>query len=289
MEQVVYLNGSLVPVSEARISPFDHGFLYGYGLFETMRSCSGAIFRLRRHIERLGRSAEVIGIGLGPYLPQLEEACYGVLRANGLGDARVRLTVSAGEGEAAPTPPTTSPTVFITAQAYLPPSEEAYEKGYRCTIASTRQNSFSPLARLKSASYLANLMARREARAAGADEALLLNERGMLAEGSVSNIFLVRGDTLVTPHLGSGVLAGITREAVIELAQAMGMEAAEGEVSPGELEEAGEAFLTNSLWGLMPVAEVGGGPIGGGRRGEVTGRLTAAYRGLVERETGRRP
>lgn len=280
MEQIVYLDGSLVPLSQARISPFDLGFLYGYGLFETMRAYSGHIFRLKRHLERLSQSAKLLGLPLNAF--DLEKACYDTLQANKLKDARIRLTVSIGEGEVIPIPPKhPKPTVLVTAARYVPLAEEAYRKGYKAVVSSIRQNSQSPLSRLKSANYLNNILARIEARAAGADEAILLNERGFLCEGSASNIFLVSKGNLITPGEESGCLPGITRQVVIELAQGLGISLAQREVRFEELLRAGEAFLTNSIMELMPLAEVDGKPIG---RGEVTGRLTQAYKKTVVRE-----
>lgn len=288
MEHVVYLNGALLPEDQARISPSDLGFLYGYGLFETMRSYSGHIFRLRQHLERLARSAAVLGIPVetGP----LETGCYDVLRANGLADARVRLAVSIGEGKGTPDPPPSpQPTTLISAASYTPLPQDTYRNGFKAITSSIRQNSQSPLSRMKSANYLDHVLARREARAAGADEALLLNERGFLCEGSTTNIFLVSKGELLTPDEESGCLAGVTRQAVIELASLLGMSVDQREIRPEELAQADEAFLTNSVLELMPLSEVDGQPIGGEssrlRMGEVTERLIGAYTELVARET----
>ena len=281
MEQIVYLNGSLLPRSQAQISPFDLGFLYGYGLFETMRAYSGHIFRLERHLERLSKSAKLLGLPLNAF--DLKKACRETLQANKLKDARIRLTVSMGEGEAAPDlPKHPNPTVLVTATRYVPLSDEAYRKGYKAVVSTIDQDSQSPLSRLKSANYLNNILARREAGAAGADEAILLNERGFLCEGSTSNIFLVSKGELITPDEESGCLPGITREVVIELDLEVGIGISEREVRLEELLHADEAFLTNSIMELMPLAEVNGKPIG---RGEVTERLMQAYKETVVRET----
>jgi len=282
MEQLVYLNGEILPRGSARISPFDHGFLYGYALFETMRARGGRIFRLRRHLERLAGSAGLLGLPLGL---DLKNACYDTLEANGLEDARVRLTVSIGEGDGVPDPPANPvPTVFILATAYNPPPADKYREGFKAVLSKIRQNSMSPVARLKSVNYLNNVLARREAKAAGADEALLLNERGLLCEGSTSNIFLVSRGVLVTPDVDSGCLPGITRQAVLELAARMGTGIDQREVQPEELFRADEAFLTNSLLGLMPLRDIDGKPIGERSR-VLTEKLTAAYNDLVHRET----
>jgi len=283
MEQLVYLNGELLPRSRARISPFDHGFLYGYALFETMRARGRRIFRLHSHLERLSSSANMLGLPLPPL--DLEKACYEVLSANELDDARIRLTVSIGEGESVPDPPADPvPTLFIMGAPYNPPPAEKYREGYKAVVSKIRQNSKSPVARLKSANYLNNVLARREAKAAGADEAVLLNERGLLCEGSTGNVFLLYRGVLVTPNVESGCLPGITRQAVIELAAEMRTGVEQREVRLEELLQADEAFLTNSLLGLMPLRDINGSPAGRGGR-IATERLSAAYSELVLRET----
>ena len=158
MEEVVYLNGSLVPRSQARISPFDHGFLYGYGLFETMRAYNGKIFLLERHIRRLLESAEIIGLVSALDGDMLQNACTGTLEANGLADARVRLTVSRGESNGFPGPfVAESPTVIATANLYTPPSPDRYNKGFIALLSSFTRCSHSLLPRLKSANYLMKL------------------------------------------------------------------------------------------------------------------------------------
>jgi branched-chain amino acid aminotransferase len=286
LEQLVFLNGSLSPRSQAVISPFDHGFLYGFGLFETVRAYSGILFRLDRHIARLFRGAAIIGLSSNLTAGQLQEACYHVLRGNSLQDARLRITMSAGEGEATPQPPDSAPTTFITAGQYIP-DQALHVGGARAVFSALRRSNRSLPARLKTTSYLDNLIARREARAKGADEALFLNEQGRLCEGSTSNIFVVSGETLITPSLHSGTLAGITREAVIEVARAENLEVAEKEVSPEELAAADEAFLTSSLIELLPLVEVEGKPIGAGRPGPLTQRLSEAYAALVKAEMDR--
>ncbi len=280
MEQIVYLNGSLVPRGQAKISPFDLGFLYGYGLFETMRAYSGHIFRLEEHLERLSQSARLLSVPLNAF--DLKIACHDTLKANKLKDARIRLTVSIGEGEAAPDLPRhPRPTVLVTAARYVPLSDETYRKGYKVVVSTVDRDSLSPLSRLKSTNYLSNILARREARASGADEAILLNERGLLCEGSTSNVLLVSKGNLVTPGEESGCLPGITRQAVIELARGLGISISEREVQLEELLQADEAFLTNSIMELMPVAEVNSQRIG---RGKITRRLMQAYKETVKKE-----
>lgn len=289
MEEMVYLNGSLVPGSQARVSLFDYGFLYGCGLFETMRAYHGRIFLLERHLRRLLNSAEVIGLASKLAVIDLAKACDDTLRANNLKDARVRLTVSGGEAGLFPGVSTT-PTVLVTAQSYSPLPKEVYEKGFKACVSSLRQYSQSPLSRLKSTNYLLNLLAKREAEAAGRDEALLLNECGFLTEGSISNVFFVERSGLVTPSRESGILPGITREVVMELAKEMNIRVAQTEVALTDLGHFDEAFLTNSMIEIMPLVEVTDDrgkvvTIGSGRPGEITKKLMTAYKGKVERET----
>lgn len=288
MARIIYLNGRLIPNSKAKLSPLDHGFLYGYGLFETMRAYQGYIFRLDQHLARLRRSAQSLGLthsilNTMEGKQSLETACMETLEANKLKTARLRLTVSAGEGDMTPDPSIcSSPTVLITVQNLVPLPPEKYESGFKATLSSLRRNSQSPLSRLKSTCYMENILARMAARAAGCDEAILLNEQGYLAEGSTTNIFLMNNRELVTPSLESGVLPGITREAVLEIARAANIKTMERQVELKELIEAEEAFVTNSILELMPLTLLDGKPIGTGKPGQLTKELLAAYRKLVD-------
>jgi branched-chain amino acid aminotransferase len=290
MSEIIYCNGRLIPRSKVRLSPFDHGFLYGYGLFETMRGYQGHIFRLDRHLNRLRHSAQSLGLTHSDLhvvegKQSLETACTEILEANKLKSARLRLTVSAGEGDMAPDLSTCSnPTILITARSLtnLPP--EKYESGFKAALSSLRRNSQSPLSRLKSTCYMENILARMAARAAGYDEAILLNEKGYIAEGSTTNIFLVSNGELVTPCAESGILSGITREAVLEIASAANIKTVERQVGLEELIKAEEAFITNSILEIMPLTWFEDKPIGNGKPGQLTKKLLAAYRQLVDQE-----
>lgn len=281
MSNLVYLNGTLLPSAEARIAALDYGFLYGYGLFETMRAYGkGIVFRLERHMARLAASAGVLDITVDT--PALEAAIRETLTANHLSTARIRLTVSAGEGSPVPDPEScTNPTVLIVATAYTPLAKESY----RAITATLRRNSRSPVAGMKTLSFTENLLARWEATRAGVDEAILLNDRDRVAEASMSNLFVVTGDVLRTPPLDAGVLPGITREAVLELAQRLDIAALEDDITLDELRQADEAFLTNSVIELMPLTGLDGRAIGGGTAGPVTQKLRGAYSELVRSET----
>jgi branched-chain amino acid aminotransferase group I len=274
------------------VSVFDHAFLYGYGLYETMRAYHGKIFLLERHIKRLLKSAGIIELGQKLAGIDLAKACVDTLDANNLGDARVRLTVSNGESDAVPwSGAGGTPNVVITARPYTPFSEEKYSQGFRVGIASVRRCCQSVVSSMKSVNYLASVMARMEAAAHGLDEALLLNDDGYIAEGGGCNVFFVRSSKLVTPSLNSGILPGVTREVVTELAGERGISVTEGTVGLAIIKQCDEAFVTNAMIEMMPVTTVRDASgqavtIGGGKTGKVTQQLMQAYKERVERETG---
>ena len=290
-EETVYLNGSLIPRSQARVSVFDYGFLYGCALFETMRAYNGQIFLLERHLKRLRDSTATIGLGSGLTGVDLGKACNDTLKANNLRDARLRLTISRGEADPFPGSDTdTMPTVLVTATSYQALSDRIYNRGFRVGISSLRRCRQSPLSRLKSANYLVSVLAKREAEAARLDESLLLNERDLITEGSISNVFFVSRSDLVTSPLESGILPGITRGVVLELAKTLEINASEIDIRIAALARFDEAFLTNSVMEIMPLVEVRDGSgktitIGSGKPGAVTKRLMIAYREMVTRET----
>ncbi len=291
MAEMVYLNGSLVPRAEAQISVSDHGFLYGFGLFETMRAYHGKIFLLERHLARLLGAAETIGLrGLDASV--LTRACLDTLSANALQDARLRLTVTGGDSDAFPWEDHGGrPAVVVTARAYHPFPPEKYRQGFRVVIASVRRYRQSVVSGMKSTNYLSSVIARAEAAAHGLDEALLLNDDGYIAEGATCNVFFVRSSRLVTPSLNSGILPGITRGVIVELADSLGIGLTEGTVGLAITRQCDEAFMTSAIIEVMPVTAVSDGTgqvvtIGSGKPGEVTLKLMQAYREMVERETG---
>ena len=285
MNQIVYINGNLVPLSQTVISPLDYSFLYGYGLFETIRTYGGFVFRLDKHLNRLAGSAKRLGIPT--VTAGLKEAVTATLQANKLSDARIRITVSIGEGGIAPDMrQCQKPTVLVVAEHYKPHPERVYSTGFKAIVSSLVRYSRSPLSIIKSANYLENMLAKQEATAAGADEAIRLNEKGFLAEASMSNVFLIADGKLMTPPLESGILPGITREAVIELASRLGINTIKRDITIEELFQAQEAFLTNSLIEVMPLTEIDGKPVASGKPRLITERLRAVYRKLVLDETG---
>ena len=282
MSEIVFLNDSLVPRYQAMISALDYGFLYGYGLFETMRAYGGQVFRLDRHLDRLERSARILGMSTETL--DLKSAVEDVVQANQLSEARVRITISIGEGEMIFVPNICKkPTVLILAVPYQPYPEQVYQKGFRAIISSILRNSQSPISRLKSVNYLENILTKEGANTAGADEALCLNEKGFLAEGSMSNLFVVTDGVLRTPGEASGILPGITRGAIIELAEELGIKAVEDDITLKELIDSEEAFLTNSLIEVMPLTEVDGKTIAAGRPGSVTRKIMNSYKQMIRR------
>jgi branched-chain amino acid aminotransferase len=284
MNEIIYLNGRLLPLQEARISVLDYGFLFGYGLFETMRAYNGMIFRLDRHLKRLTDSAELLNIPVDT--STLRNAVIMTLRANEFQNARVRLMVSIGEGSLVPDLHSCrEPTVFVGAARYLPLKLETYERGYRIRVASRPRCRCSLLPRLKTANYLENLLSRQEALANDADDALILDESSRILETCFSNIFLVAHNILKTPRLEDGLLPGITREVVLELADQLGIEVQETDIYLAELFAADEIFLTNSILEIMPVTAVNGKMIAAGTPGTITGNLMEAYHNLVIQET----
>jgi branched-chain amino acid aminotransferase group I len=291
MDAKVYLNGKLVPRAKAYISVADHGFLYGYGLFQTMRAYHGKLFLLDRHLKRLYEAAEIIGMRQKLDGIDLEKACVETLKANELKEARVRLTVTNGESTALPwTNAGGAPNIVVTAVPYTPFTAEKYARGFKVGMATVRRARQSVVSSIKSTNYLLNVIARMEAAANGLDETILLNDGGYIAEGGGSNVFFVKGTRLVTPSTDNGIIPGVTREVIMEMAGKMGIQVKEGDISPKALGGFDEAFLTNAIIEVMPVVAVSdeGGravTIGRGKPGKVTQRLMAAYRERVERET----
>jgi len=283
VEEIVYLNGRLIPRSEARVSIMDYGFLYGYGLFETMRAYNGRVFRLDDHMKRLAISADRLKIPIDTSV--LRSSVIEIIQANRLKEARVRLTVSIGEGS--PVPDLHSclqPTICIAATDYVQPRPEIYDKGYHIRVSSTRRCSRSSLPQMKTANYLESLLAREEARSNGADDSLLLNEKDYVTETSTSNIFLYANNTLKTPRLDNGLLPGITRSVVLELVVQHGIEILETDIHLEELLNADDVFLTNSIMEIMPVTAVNGKMIADGKPGLITRNLMNFYKDIVNKE-----
>jgi branched-chain amino acid aminotransferase len=285
MKEIFYLNGKLLPRKEANISVLDYGFLFGFGLYETVRAYDGKPFRLENHLARLRYSGEHLGIVIHTAL--IREAVHDVIKANGFGQTRLRICVSIGEGEMSPDLDSCKqPTIAILASEYKPPSREKYLHGYKVVLSSIRRNSLSPVTYLKSANTMETMLARRDARDAGADEAFFLNEKGYLTEAAGSNIFIVKDGVLKTPRYESGLLPGVTRVVVFELAARLGLKLKEVNCRLADLLQADEVFVTNSLIEIMPVTIFNGKPLGSGKSGAITRKLMRAYKDTVMKEKG---
>ncbi len=280
----IYVNDKLVLEKEATISPFDHGFLYGHALFETMRVYQGKVFCLTEHLRRLHDSSKRLGWPEWFNAENLAAAIYQTLEKNKLQDASVRLTVSRGIGASRPDPSTCSQvTIIVFTYPLQPFSTTVYEQGWSLAQSSIRRNLTSPLCGLKVGNYLDNILAKAQAKEKGADEALLLNTKGTVAEGTMCNVFLVVDDQLITPDEDSGLLPGITRNCVLELARNARIKVEERQVDPDELLTSSEMFITSSLLEIMPVTRLDQRMVGDGRPGPITKFLQKEYKRKVER------
>lgn len=276
-----WLNGKLVSPDSNGISPLDRGFALGDGVFETMLALNGRVIGFARHLDRLRYSAGVIDLPVPFDSVELAAGVEEVLRASGLVEAAIRLTVSRGVGAGLDPPGSTHPTTAITIAPHAGASHALVGAGIRMITASTRRNDTSPLSRIKSLNYLDNILARAEARRRGADDALMLNTKGHLACGTASNVFVVAGGAILTPPIEAGVLPGITRGYVLDLAGGIGIGCKEVATHPDEVRNAAEVFVTNSLLGIMPVLEVDSMVVGSGWPGEIARALAKSYRDTV--------
>ncbi|MDO8706697.1 MAG: branched-chain-amino-acid transaminase [Sulfuricaulis sp.] len=283
---VYWFNGEIMPACEARVPVLDHGLLYGDGVFEGIRFYGGHAFRLDAHLDRLHRSAAAIRLTLPRDRHALAAAVADTIAAYGRPVGYLRLVATRGPGRLGLDPASCrQPNVFIIADELALVSESVRAQGARVVIASTRRIAPDALdPRIKSLNYLNHILARIEATSAGADEAILLNAWGHVAEGTADNVFVVRGGILLTPPATDGALEGITRAAVIELAGTSGIPWAERSLGAFDLYTAEECFLTGTGAELIPVREVDG-RVMGACPGPVFRDLRAAFRGLVERET----
>ena len=282
----IYVDGTFHSREDARISVFDHGLLYGDGVFEGLRVYRRRIFRLDAHLARLEDSARAIGLTVPLDRSALAAAVAETVRVNRQEDGYVRLVVTRGDGPLGLDPTTCQrPRVIVIVADLAVYPAALYDSGIRVITAGTRQVPSACIdPRIKSLNYLKNVLARLEAHAAGAAEALMLNVDGFVAECTADNVFAVRGDTLRTPPSSEGALAGITRDAIRELAEADGMIWREERLARYDLLTADECFLTGTGAELVPVIALDGQTIGAGRPGPITRRLTARFRELAQRE-----
>ncbi len=275
----IYINGTYFPKSEAKISVYDHGLLYGDGVFEGLRAYSGKVFRLEKHIDRLYDSARAILLTIPIGKQEMIAAVNDTIKRNNLSDAYVRLVITRGAGALGLDPNRTSdPQVIVIADHIALYPKEHYENGLEIVTASTIRNHPAALdPRIKSLNYLNNIMAKVEGLRAGCQEALMLNHRGEVAECTGDNIFTVRNGRISTPPVDAGILEGITREAVMELARDAGLEISEVSMTRHDIYIADECFLTGSAAEVIPVIKLDDRPIGDGKVGPITKQLSKAF------------
>lgn len=279
----VFLNGNIVPLAQAAINVFDHGLLYGDGVFEGIRSYGGKVFRLDEHLKRLEESARAIRLAIPMSREELATATYDTMKANQIIDGYIRLVVTRGVGYLGVSPVRTgNPSVFIIASQIELYPKELYEKGMAiisCSVMRNHPNAVSP--RIKSLNYLNNILAKIEALDAGVHEAVMYNHLGYVAECTGDNIFAIRNGVVRTPPTAAGLLEGITRDAVIELVGKRGLPFSEMNLTRHDLYVADELFLTGTAAEIIPVTKIDGRPIGTGEPGPLTRQLIADFKNLV--------
>lgn len=286
MALLVYLNGKFVDKDKAKVSVWDHGLLYGDGVFEGIRAYGGRVFRLNEHLRRLYESAKSISLKIPLSIEEMEEAILETLRKNNLRDAYIRVVVTRGVGDLGIDPRSCAqPTIIIiTDRIQLYPSQD-YEQGLKIIIAATRKNLCEAInPRIKSLNYLNNILAKLEAIQAGTPEAVMINIHGYVTECTADNIFIYKKDSLITPPAYVGILEGVTRNVVIEIARRLNIQVREEIFGTHDLLTADECFLTGTGAEIIPVIEINGRPIGSGKPGKITRLLLEEYHKLTEVE-----
>ena len=275
--------GHPVPPEEAVVSAFDRGFLYGDSIYETLRTCGGRLVDLDRHLGRLHGSAEGIALDLPFTDGEILDAVRATLEAAQNPDSKVRIVVTRGGGAMAlDVRESRSPLLVVYVQPLQLPTAETYARGLSAHVVGVQKNNRGMIdPALKTGNYLPSILALRQAIERSGEDAIMINQDGNVAEGATSNVFMVKDGEVLTPHLETGVLAGITRQRVLELSIAAGLPTHERSIAPELLRAADEVFLTSSVRGIMPVTTLDGARISEGM-GPVTRRLTAAYDGFLD-------
>ena len=275
----VYINGKYYDKDDAKVSVFDHGFMYGDGIFEGIRLYNKNVFKLPKHIDRLFRSARAIMLDMPWSKQEIMDAVCDACRTNGLTDGYIRLIVSRGKGKLGLSPFSCSdPQLIIIADQIQLYPDELYQNGLKAITAPTRRNSHAALPPMvKSLNYLNNILAKIEAQKLGYQECLLLNNEGYVAECSGDNVFIAFEGKLITPPVSCGSLGGMTRQTVVELSKKLGIELLEKPITRFDVWTADECFLTGTAAKLIPLVELDARPIGTGKPGEMTQRLIAAF------------
>jgi len=286
MSLKVYIGGKFVDKEDAKISVYDHGLLYGDGVFEGIRSYAGQVFRMKEHVDRLYESARAIHLVIPMTREEMAKAIEATLAINNFTDAYIRLVVTRGAGSLGLDPRrTTDPQVIIITDSISLYPEEYYENGLAIITAGTIRNHPAALSpRIKSLNYLNNILAKIEGTNAGCLEALMLNHSGYVAECTGDNIFIVKQGVIHTPSIDAGILDGITRQAVIDLATSLGIVVIERTMERHDIMTADECFLTGTAAEVIPVTKLDGRPIGDGEVGPLSRKLRAAYGKLVRGE-----
>ena len=286
MSLKIYLNGKMVDKADATVSVFDHGLLYGDGVFEGIRSYNGLVFKLKEHLDRLYESAHTLMLQIPLSKSEMEKAVIDTLKANQLKDAYIRLVVTRGPGDLGLDPrKCAKATIFIIADKIALYPREFYEKGLAIVTVPTVRNHPEALnPQLKTLNYLNNILAKMEAINAGVQEALLLNSQGYVTECTGENVFLVRGKNLLTPPPYVGILKGITRDSVMTIGRAMGLSVREEVFTRHDLYTADEVFLTGTAAEIVPIVKIDNRVIGGGVPGKTTAALSAEFQKITSRE-----
>ena len=287
VQESVYVNGKFFPRSEARVSVFDRGYLYGDGVFEGIRGYNGRIFRLDQHLERLYRGAKAIALDIPMTPEELKDVIVEAVRRNGLRDCYIRVVVSRGEGDLGLDPMNchTPPTIVVIVSRIALYPEEVYEEGLELVTCATVRNLPTALnPEIKSLNYLNNILAKIEVVRAGAHEGLMLSHLGYVAEGTGDNVFVVREGVLKTPPAYTGILEGITRQVVLELSEEMALPVREEMLTLYEVYTADECFLTGTAAEIVPVARADGRVIGDGKPGPITKRLMERFKEVTVTE-----
>lgn len=284
MAQWIYLNGEFVKKEDAKVSVFDHGFLYGDGIFEGIRIYNGNIFKCKEHLDRLYDSAKSIMLDIPLSYEEMENALIESVRKNGMRDGYIRLVVSRGDGNLGLDPRRCfKPNIIIIVEQLSLYQEEDYVNGLKIVSVSTRRNIPDALnPKIKSLNYLNNILVKIQANLAGVGEALMLNSQGFVAEGSGDNIFIVKKGVLTTPPSYIGALEGITRNTIIEICQKIGYQVKEEPFTLHDVYVADEAFMTGTAAEVIAVREVDARIIGSGKAGPITTHLLKEFRSIVE-------
>ena len=282
-ELLVYIDGKYYPKSQAKISVYDHGLLYGDGVFEGIRAYNGVVFKLREHIDRLYRSARVIMLEIPLTKEEMINAVLETLRKNNLHDAYIRLIVTRGVGDLGLDPrKCPKPTVIIITDVIKLHSKEAKEKGIRALIVWVKRDPVDATSHeVKSLNYMNSILGKIEANVAGFDEAICLDKNGHISEGIAENIFIVKNGKIITPPTSTGALVGITRDVIMKLAEKLGYKAVEANITPTDLFTADEAFFTGTAAEVVPIVEVNKRKIGDGKPGPITKRLMQEFEKVV--------